>query len=49
MLAKVEEMVILVREVPGLEVHILSGERIDALRGALLSPAEPAGGTRICW
>jgi isopentenyl phosphate kinase len=49
MLAKVEEMVELVRDVPGLVVQILSGERIDALKTALLGPAELAGGTRIYW
>ena len=49
MLAKVEGMVELVRQVPGLEVHILSGERVDALRVALQSPGDLAGGTRICW
>jgi isopentenyl phosphate kinase len=49
MLAKVEEMVGLVREAPGLEVHVFSGERIGALRMALLGPAELAGGTKICW
>lgn len=49
MLTKVEEMVRLAREVPGLEVYILSGERVDALRVALQSPGDLAGGTRICW
>jgi isopentenyl phosphate kinase len=49
MLTKVEEMVMLVRSMPGLEVHIFSGERVDALRVALQYPTDLAGGTRICW
>jgi isopentenyl phosphate kinase len=49
MLTKVEEMIELVRQAPGLEVHILSGERVDALRVALQSPGNLAGGTRIRW
>jgi isopentenyl phosphate kinase len=44
MLAKVEEMVSLVRRMPELEVHLISGERAGALKVALLGPAgEPAG------
>jgi isopentenyl phosphate kinase len=49
MLAKVEEMVMLVRDLPGLEVYILSGERVGALSLALQSPGDLAGGTRIYW
>ena len=49
MLTKVEEMVALVRQTPGLEVTILSGERADALRVALQSPGDLAGGTKISW
>ena len=47
MLAKVEEMVKLVGELPGLEAHIFSGRRTDALKSALLNPAEATGGTWI--
>jgi isopentenyl phosphate kinase len=49
MLAKVEEMVRLVRELPELTVHIISGEPSGLLEGALLSPGELAGGTVIRW
>jgi isopentenyl phosphate kinase len=49
MLAKVEEMVDLVRELPGLRVHLISGERIGALQTALTSPAGAIGGTLIHW
>jgi hypothetical protein len=42
-------MVALVRQMPGLEVTILSGERVDALRVALQSPGDLAGGTKIYW
>jgi isopentenyl phosphate kinase len=49
MLTKVEAMVMLVREVPGLEVYIFSGQRVDALRVALQSPGDLTGGTRIHW
>lgn len=49
MLAKVEAMVDLVRELPGLTVHIISGERPGALETALLHPARSVGGTRIRW
>jgi isopentenyl phosphate kinase len=48
MLSKVEEMVALVRELPGLTVHIFSGERPGALEAALTS-VDPIGGTEICW
>jgi isopentenyl phosphate kinase len=49
MLTKVEEMVALVRELPGLTVHIISGERPGALEAALLDPERGAGGTLIRW
>ncbi len=48
MLAKVEAMVDLVREMPGLRVRLLSGERPGDLENALLQP-EAAGGTVIHW
>ncbi len=49
MLAKVEEMVKLVRELPDLQVQIISGERPGALEAALCQPAGLAGGTVIRW
>ena len=49
MLAKVEEMVALVRELPGLTVHLLSGEQPGALQAALCGPTERVGGTLIRW
>jgi isopentenyl phosphate kinase len=49
MRSKVEEMVRLAQELPGLEVQILSGERPGALEGALLAPQEGLGGTVIRW
>ncbi len=49
MLAKVEAMVALVQEQPGLVVHLISGERPGALRTALLRPTEHVGGTIIRW
>jgi isopentenyl phosphate kinase len=48
MLAKVEEMVRLVREMPQLEVSFLSGEAPGALERALVCPGE-AGGTWLRW
>lgn len=48
MLAKVQEMVALVREIPELEVQLISGERIGALKAALHA-GEAAGGTIIRW
>jgi isopentenyl phosphate kinase len=48
MLAKVELMVDLVGELPGLEVRLVSGERPGALQAALLG-SEFAGGTLIRW
>jgi isopentenyl phosphate kinase len=49
MLAKVEEMVALVREFPGLAVHIISGERQGALETALREPGNAIGGTVVTW
>lgn len=49
MLAKVTEMVALARELPGLTVHLLSGERRGCLRTALFGPVEQVGGTLIRW
>lgn len=49
MLAKVEEMVDLARELPGLTVSILSGEQEGVLEAALLSSPESAPGTLIRW
>jgi isopentenyl phosphate kinase len=49
MLAKVEEMVNLVRELRGLSVHIISGESPGRLEAALLRPGEMSGGTVIRW
>ncbi|MBN1137573.1 MAG: isopentenyl phosphate kinase family protein [Anaerolineae bacterium] len=47
MLAKVEAMVALVRDLPGLTVHLLSGLHPGALQSALTSPTAPTGGTLI--
>jgi len=47
MLSKVEEMVALARELPGLTVHLLSGLRPGALESALTCPTAPTGGTLI--
>jgi isopentenyl phosphate kinase len=47
MLAKVEEMVALVKELPGLSVRLISGERVGALEAALHGQAQAAGGTLI--
>jgi isopentenyl phosphate kinase len=49
MLAKVERMVALARDLPGLTVHLLSGERPGALQDALCGPVDRVGGTLICW
>jgi isopentenyl phosphate kinase len=49
MAAKVEEMVRLVRELPDLSVHLLSGERQGALNLALGDSGDRAGGTVIHW
>ena len=48
MLAKVQEMIALVQEIPKLTVQLISGERPGALEMALCA-AEPAGGTIIRW
>ncbi len=48
MLTKVEEMVTLVQDLPGLWVHLVSGQRPGALHAALLEPLS-AGGTVIDW
>jgi isopentenyl phosphate kinase len=47
MLAKVEEMAALVRELPGLTVHLFSGLRPGALESALCHPSAANGGTVI--
>ncbi len=49
MLAKVEEMVALVREFPGLTVRITSGQRPGALEAALREPGSATGGTVLTW
>jgi isopentenyl phosphate kinase len=49
MLDKVEEMVALAREQPGLSVHLISGQRAGALEAALSHSAEASGGTVIRW
>lgn len=49
MLAKVEMMVDLARELPELTVSILSGERAGALEAALLSSPEASPGTLVRW
>jgi isopentenyl phosphate kinase len=49
MLAKVEEMVALVREFPGLAVRIISGERQGSLETALREPMSATGGTVVTW
>lgn len=49
MLSKIEEMVGLVRSLPGLQVHVLSGRRTGALETALVSPSEVSSGTVIRW
>jgi isopentenyl phosphate kinase len=48
MLSKVEEMVGLVQDLPGVWVHLISGQRPGALQAALLEPLS-AGGTVIDW
>jgi isopentenyl phosphate kinase len=49
MLSKIEEMVELVRSLPGLQVHVLTGRRTGALETALVSPSEVSSGTVIRW
>ena len=47
MLSKVEEMIRLARQMPGLEVQLISGEPVDALKTALLRSARVPVGTTI--
>jgi isopentenyl phosphate kinase len=47
MLSKVEEMVQLAHDLPGLVVDLLSGERPGALQSVLLAPEQADRGTRI--
>jgi isopentenyl phosphate kinase len=49
MQTKVEEVVHLARELPGLTGHIISGERPGALEGVLLDPTTAVGGTVVHW
>ena len=48
MSSKVREMAALARRVPGLVVHLVTGEEPARLRQVLLDP-QAAGGTRIWW
>jgi isopentenyl phosphate kinase len=48
MFSKVQEMVALARDFPGLLVHLISGEEPDRLRQILVDPELPQG-TRIQW
>jgi len=49
MLAKVDEMVGLARQMPSLEIQLISGETMDALRIALLGSSGTPAGTTIRW
>ena len=49
MLSKVEQMLGLVRELPELVVHLISGERAGALEALLLHPRGTMPGTVIRW
>jgi len=49
MAAKVQILVDLVSELPGLTAHLLSGERPGALSAALSGPVGAGGGTLIRW
>jgi isopentenyl phosphate kinase len=49
MLSKVEEMIALIRDLPELTVHILSGERSGVLQTVLQEPTAEVGGTVIRW
>jgi isopentenyl phosphate kinase len=49
MLAKVEEMVGLTRQMPDLSVQLISGEQVDALKLALLRSTGVPAGTIIRW
>lgn len=47
MLAKVEEMLDLACRLPGLEIQLISGEPVDALKTALLRSDRPPAGTIV--
>jgi isopentenyl phosphate kinase len=49
MLAKAEEMISLARQMPGLEIQLISGESDDALKTALLRSRGSLPGTVIRW
>jgi isopentenyl phosphate kinase len=49
MLAKVEEMVSLARDLPGLSVRLISGEQPGVLEMVLRHPEKLSGGTEIRW
>ena len=49
MLAKAEEMINLARQIPGLEIQLISGESVDALKMALLGSRGSLSGTIIRW
>jgi len=49
MRTKVEEMVALAQDLPGLVVHLISGERPGALEATLQRPTKFSGGTVIRW
>ncbi|NIV31977.1 MAG: hypothetical protein GWN58_21585 [Anaerolineae bacterium] len=49
MLAKVEEMIFLARQMPGLEIQLISGESEGALRRSLLKFTGGLTGTTIRW
>lgn len=49
MLTKVEEMVGLARDLPGLTVHLVSGRRNGALESVLLDPTQVTESTVIRW
>jgi isopentenyl phosphate kinase len=49
MLSKVKQMLGLVRELPELVVHLISGERVGALEALLLHPMGSLAGTLIRW
>lgn len=48
MLSKVQEMVALAKQVPGLQVHLITGQEPNHIYKALLDP-DTARGTRIHW
>jgi isopentenyl phosphate kinase len=49
MLAKIELAVELVRDLPGLVVHVASGDRPGALEALLAHPEKAPGGTIVRW